>query len=114
MSIWQIRRWELLALVLLSCSTAGGASATPKGWPDHEDMPWLCDLDDGAWCDPSAPRSSTGNNGALCCAGGFCVEWDYGACGGVLGWCGDYSLATDPATGIVVATCHDDDPAGGQ
>lgn len=76
--------------------------------PDPDKLPPLCDLDGGKWCEScEGAGCPQGISGALCCAGGFCVVWDGGACGGILGWCNNYTTARDPDTGVLVATCHD-------
>lgn len=83
--------------------TSAQPTERPAGMPD------LCDLDGGRWCVdcPATGCPHEGKTGALCCSGGFCVEWTGGSCGGILGWCENYTLDEDESTGIMVATCHD-------
>ncbi len=69
----------------------------PEAQPARpEAMPLLCSIDGGKWCSPCP----SGDAGPLCCAE-TCVPWvDGDACGGVVGWCPNYTTAGK------VSTCH--------
>lgn len=96
------------ATAVMEASVAAASFAPPA---KPAGMPDLCDVDGGRWCVecPAGGCPQAGKTGALCCAGGFCVEWTGGQCSGILGWCENYTLEKDQATGINVATCHDVD-----
>lgn len=108
----------LIALAIVStlaCSLPSSSSSPPEPdpceepeRPDPEQLPPLCDLDGGKWCESCEGEGCPqGDSGALCCAGGCCVVWDGGACGGILGWCNNYTTTKDPDTGVEIATCHE-------
>lgn len=81
--------------------------------PEPGELPWLCSIDGGRHCkgcdDPAGCPQD--DSGPLCCVpGGPCVVWSGSHCSAVLGWCFNYTTETDPATGVQVATCHDQPP----
>lgn len=104
--------------LLLALAFAGSCSvvARPDAGPPVEavqpgGMPDLCSYSVG-YCEPCGgagmPSCPQGDSGALCCSGDVCVIWSGSHCSGDLGWCSNYTKEVDPATGVTVATCHDD------
>lgn len=123
-----IARAKLLLFALLAttatCATGSAMSSpslepavqakAPPGASRHRlaasSLPNLCEVAEGRWCvpcgGPGEPACPEGDSGALCCAGGYCVEWTGGDCDGDLGWCENYTTSTGPG-GITEATCWD-------
>lgn len=87
------------------------AAAPPTGGPSPTSGPFLCDFPANhcvACGGPALPPCpANGSSGPLCCVGDICVVWSGSHCSGDLGWCFNYTKTTDPS-GVVVATCHDD------
>ncbi len=81
-------------------------------WPSQNPADYrpLCSLAGGRHChgcdDPAGCPQE--DSGPLCCVGSVCVEWSGSHCSGDLGWCFNYTKSQDPATGVTVATCHDE------
>lgn len=103
-------------LTIVSCSAASESSVTASpeaaamrastGMPDLCSYPDVCEPCGGAGM-PACPPAE--DSGALCCSrdGSVCVPWSGGACGGLLGYCANFTSSRDPASGVIEATCHD-------